>query len=202
MLSRKIGWICGSFLKKFSGQASTVQKASLDILEEVKDKMPNIVEVPQSSQQPYESIVRRCRGLMVRALPKPGQAPVQQPRLSEKNTPAQLSMTTTSEAKHSASQAMGGKVSVLDLLSWPAKSAFSGMLQASYTVCMYLSMHFNRAMSLVRKAAVEEQPRWQSTERAGMGFVVSKHGVTARYYESKRQEWLYDSYGDSSVSLL
>ncbi|MBN3279893.1 SPAT9 protein, partial [Polyodon spathula] len=202
MLRRKIEWICGSFFKTFSGQAPTVQKASLDILEEVKDNVPNIVGVPQSSQQPYESLVRRYRGLMVRALPKPGQALIQQPRLSEKSTPAQLSMTMTSEAKHSPSRATGGRGSVLDLITWPAKSAFSGMLQASYTVYMYLSVHFNRAISRIRKAAVEEQPRWKSRERAGMGFVVSKHGITARYYESGRQEWLYGSYGNSSVSLL
>ncbi|XP_041131918.1 spermatogenesis-associated protein 9-like isoform X2 [Polyodon spathula] len=170
MLRRKIEWICGSFFKTFSGQAPTVQKASLDILEEVKDNVPNIVGVPQSSQQPYESLVRRYRGLMVRALPKPGQALIQQPRLSEKSTPAQLSMTMTSEAKHSPSRAT--------------------------------SVHFNRAISRIRKAAVEEQPRWKSRERAGMGFVVSKHGITARYYESGRQEWLYGSYGNSSVSLL
>lgn len=38
--------------------APTVQKTSLDILEEVKDKMPNIVEVPQSSQ--VDIILLQC----------------------------------------------------------------------------------------------------------------------------------------------
>ncbi|XP_062828320.1 spermatogenesis-associated protein 9 isoform X2 [Anolis carolinensis] len=51
MTLRPIGWICGEMVRKFAGQAEMIQRAFLEIIDEIRDEFPNLLRLTSSNQQ-------------------------------------------------------------------------------------------------------------------------------------------------------
>ncbi|KAH0628096.1 hypothetical protein JD844_008815 [Phrynosoma platyrhinos] len=50
MALRPIGWICGEMVRKFAGQAEIIQRATLEIIDEIRDEFPNLLRLTSSNQ--------------------------------------------------------------------------------------------------------------------------------------------------------
>ncbi|MBZ3882677.1 Spermatogenesis-associated protein 9 [Sciurus carolinensis] len=57
---KPIGWICGQVLKNCSGKMEGIQKVIMDLIDEFKDELPNILRLSQSNQK-REPVQKRSR---------------------------------------------------------------------------------------------------------------------------------------------
>ncbi|XP_013928758.1 PREDICTED: spermatogenesis-associated protein 9 [Thamnophis sirtalis] len=55
MALRPIGWICGEIVRKFAGQAGVIQRAILEVIDEIRDEFPNLLRLTRSNQVNYFS---------------------------------------------------------------------------------------------------------------------------------------------------
>ncbi|XP_038179670.1 spermatogenesis-associated protein 9 [Arvicola amphibius] len=211
---RPIGWICGQVLKNFSGRLEGIQKAVMDLADEFKDDLPAILRISQSNQKkdPVQrtSKVRMAlalaqinRGTLIQGLTSISSssksvAKLLQPQLAcrllelrhishrllrELNAPSQPLYSTQVR-----------KGSLFEIISFPAKTALTSIMYASYAALIYLAVCVNAVLAKIKNIFQEEESLRQNresenfrkafSEPALLQPMFSEGEITAKPYRS------------------
>ncbi|CAM5114291.1 unnamed protein product [Eretmochelys imbricata] len=155
---KPIGWICGQVLKRFSGQVYLIQRAVVEIIDEIKDEFPTIIGLQQSNQeivpilQASRSVVasafssspgvRVINGLNRISTSSKSVAKVLQPQLvqhfAELNTMSHRLLKNVNTPKQPLYKNQGRTFSLFDVISYPAKTALTSIMCASYAALIYV----------------------------------------------------------------
>uniref|UniRef100_A0A8C8SDX8 Spermatogenesis associated 9 n=1 Tax=Pelusios castaneus TaxID=367368 RepID=A0A8C8SDX8_9SAUR len=157
---KPIGWICGQVIKRFSGQVYIIQRTVMEIIDEIKDEFPTIIRLQQSNQvkqidpilQASRSVVasafsssqgvRVINGLNRISTSSKSVAKVLQPQLvhnfAELNTMSHRLLKNVNMPKQPLYKNQGRPFSLFDVLSYPAKTALTSIMCASYAALIYV----------------------------------------------------------------
>uniref|UniRef100_A0A8C3RLD6 Spermatogenesis associated 9 n=1 Tax=Chelydra serpentina TaxID=8475 RepID=A0A8C3RLD6_CHESE len=150
---KPIGWICGQVIKRFSGQV-------VEIIDEIKDEFPTIIGLQQSNQekeivpilQASRSVVastfssspgvKVINGLNRISTSSKSIAKVLQPQLvqnfAELNTMSHRLLKNVNIPKQPLYKNQGRTFSLFDVISYPAKTALTSIMCASYAALIYV----------------------------------------------------------------
>uniref|UniRef100_A0A670Y5H0 Spermatosis associated 9 n=1 Tax=Pseudonaja textilis TaxID=8673 RepID=A0A670Y5H0_PSETE len=159
MALRPIGWICGEIVRKFAGQAGVIQRAILEIVDEIRDEFPNLLRLTRSNQ----SVITRAfysahgaiimNGLTTLSQSSNSIAKVLQPQLARKLTELNILsrrlLITSNTPKQPLYRIKVGKfIFFYDIISYPAKAALTSLMCASYAALIFLKkMNSNITLS-------------------------------------------------------
>ncbi|CAM4573190.1 unnamed protein product [Caretta caretta] len=157
---KPIGWICGQVLKRFSVQVYLIQRTVVEIIDEIKDEFPTIIGLQQSNQeivpilQASRSVVasafssspgvRVINGLNRISTSSKSVAKVLQPQLvqhfAELNTMSHRLLKNVNTPKQPLYKNQGRTFSLFDVISYPAKTALTSIMCASYAALIYVRL--------------------------------------------------------------
>ncbi|XP_074063770.1 spermatogenesis-associated protein 9 [Macrotis lagotis] len=174
---KSIGWICGQVVKNFSAKLEGLQKALMDLLDEFKDEFPAILRLSQSNQKtdvvvktskPRMAIIlaRTHAGAVLQGLHKISRssksvAKFLQPQLAHrllelKNISHRL-LRDVNIPKQPLYKVQVRKGSLIDVISFPAKTAFASIMYASYALLIYLTVCINALLEKAKNISQEEE---------------------------------------------
>uniref|UniRef100_A0A8C0JBU1 Spermatosis associated 9 n=1 Tax=Chelonoidis abingdonii TaxID=106734 RepID=A0A8C0JBU1_CHEAB len=151
---KPIGWICGQVIKRFSGQGIAV----VEIIDEIKDEFPTIIGMQQSNQE-IVPVLQASRSVVASAFSSsPGVrvinrlnristssksvAKVLQPKIvqnfAELNTLSHRLLKNVNIPKQPLYKNQGRTFSLFDVISYPAKTALTSIICASYAALIYM----------------------------------------------------------------
>ncbi|XP_006213008.1 spermatogenesis-associated protein 9 [Vicugna pacos] len=186
MSIRPVGWIFGQMLKNFSGRIEGIQKAILDLVDEFKDEFPTLLRVSQSNQQ-REPIQKTSKIKMAVALAKINRGPLIQGlnsisrssrsvakllqpqlacRLLELRDIAHRLLKEVNAPKQPLYNMQVRKDSLFEIISFPAKTALTSIMYASYAALIYLAVCVNAVLEKVKKILQEEESIRQNREES------------------------------------
>ncbi|XP_062067945.1 spermatogenesis-associated protein 9 [Lepus europaeus] len=182
---KPVGWICGQVVKNFSGRMEGIQKVITDLAEEFKDDFPTILRLSQSNQKrkPVQKasrirmavvLAKINRGTWIQGLSSisrssKSMAKLLQPQLTcrlvelrgiarrllrEVNLPRQPLYNTQAQSS-----------SLFEILSFPAKTALTSIMYASYAALIYLAVCVNAVLEKVKTILQEEESFRQNQEQ-------------------------------------
>ncbi|KAM6148366.1 spermatogenesis-associated protein 9 [Erethizon dorsatum] len=174
---KPVGEICGQLLKNFSGRIEGIQKVIMDLMDEFKDDFPSTLGLSQSNQK-EEPAQKTSKIRMAARLAKinwgtllPGLGSLSQfskalagllrPRLAGRLTELRalshrlLHQLLAPPPGPTGSQAR--KSSLFEIISFPAKTALTGMMYASYAALIYLAIWVNAVLEKARNIYEEEE---------------------------------------------
>nr|XP_010947854.1 spermatogenesis-associated protein 9 [Camelus bactrianus] len=186
MSIRPVGWIFGQMLKNFSGRIEGIQKAILDLVDEFKDEFPTLLRVSQSNQQrePIQktskirmavALAKINRGTLIQGLNSISRssrsvAKLLQPqlacRLLELRDIAHQLLKEVNAPKQPLYNMQVRKGSLFEIISFPAKTALTSIIYASYAALIYLTVCVNAVLEKVKKILQEEESIRQNREES------------------------------------
>ncbi|XP_026528406.1 spermatogenesis-associated protein 9 [Notechis scutatus] len=185
MALRPIGWICGEIVRKFAGQAGVIQRAILEIVDEIRDEFPNLLRLTRSNQetdhrvQKSESVITRAfysahgaiivNGLTTLSQSSNSIAKVLQPQLARKLTELNILsrrlLITSNTPKQPLYRIKDKKVFFYDIISYPAKAALTSLMCASYAALIFLAVSINKLLAKIKGIVqTEDTSRESSSE--------------------------------------
>ncbi|XP_060091659.1 spermatogenesis-associated protein 9 [Heteronotia binoei] len=200
MALRPIGWICGEMVRKFAGQAEIIQRVFLEVIDEIRDEFPNLLRLSSSNQQEVVvqesgSVVAKvfssAHGIvLVNGLNKLSRssksiAKLLQPRLAKKF--AELKMISKRllknvNASNQPLYKMGDSTQLFyDVISYPAKTALTGVMCASYAALIYLAVAISKLLEKFKKIAQGEKTSRESSSNGVNGNGLSRAANAASY---------------------
>ncbi|XP_034956189.1 spermatogenesis-associated protein 9 [Zootoca vivipara] len=170
MSLRPIGWICGELVRKFAGQAQIIQRVFLEIIDEIRDEFPNLLRLTSSNQdsnrtvQESRSVVARvfysAHAVMIRnglthlSRSSKSIAKFVQPHLLRKLTDLQRVSHRLLQKLNAPKQPLyklkDKSMFLYDVISYPAKTALSGVMCISYAALIYLALSINKALGRIK----------------------------------------------------
>ncbi|XP_044513581.1 spermatogenesis-associated protein 9 [Gracilinanus agilis] len=207
---KPVGWICGQVVKNFSGRIEGLQKAVMDLIDEFKDEVPTILRLSQSNQKtdvvPKTSktrmattIAKTHAGAVFQGLHKISRssksvAKLLQPQLAHrllelKNISHRL-LRDINSPKQPLYKVQVRKGSLLDVISFPAKTAFVSIIYASYAVLIYLAVCINALLEKAKNIFQEEESIRQNKKdsnevrKAFSEPVFPEYEIVAKPYRS------------------
>ncbi|CAK6444394.1 unnamed protein product [Pipistrellus nathusii] len=186
MSIRYIGWICGQVLKNFSGRSEGIQRITMDLVDELKDDISNIPRVSQSNQKretmkkPSKdkmaiTLAKINRGALIQGLnsisrSSHSMAKLLQPqltcRLLELRGISHRLLRAVNAPKQPLYNMQIRKGSLFDIISFPAKTALTSIMYASYAALIYLTVCVNAVLEKVKKIFQEEESIRQNKEES------------------------------------
>uniref|UniRef100_G3RIN7 Spermatogenesis associated 9 n=1 Tax=Gorilla gorilla gorilla TaxID=9595 RepID=G3RIN7_GORGO len=146
---KPVGWICGQVLKNFSGRIEGIQKAIMDLVDEFKDEFPTILRLSQSNQLFPKNLFKLKNNFL------------------SKNSVHKICKSTR-KMKHLKSflflQVRKG--SLFEIISFPAKTALTSIIYASYAALIYLAVCVNAVLKKVKNILQEEESIRQNREES------------------------------------
>ncbi|XP_032070655.1 spermatogenesis-associated protein 9 [Thamnophis elegans] len=185
MALRPIGWICGEIVRKFAGQAGVIQRAILEVIDEIRDEFPNLLRLTRSNQetnprvQKSESVITRVfysahgaiimNGLTTLSQSSNSIAKVLQPqlvrKLTELNILSRRLLRTSNTPKQPLYKIKDKKVFFYDIISYPAKAALTSLMCASYAALIFLAVSINKLLAKLKGIIeTEDTSRESSSE--------------------------------------
>ncbi|XP_020864479.1 spermatogenesis-associated protein 9 [Phascolarctos cinereus] len=207
---KRVGWICSQVVKSFSGKIEGLQKAVMDLAHEFKDEFPSMLRLSQSNQKtdvvPTTSKTRMAiilarihAGAILQGLHKISRssksvAKLLQPQLTHrllelKNLSHRL-LRDVNTPKQPLYKIQVRKGSLLDVISFPAKTAFASIIYASYATLIYLTVCINALLEKVKNIFQEEESIRQNKKdsfevrKAFSEPVFCEHEIIAKPYRS------------------
>nr|XP_034348385.1 spermatogenesis-associated protein 9 isoform X1 [Arvicanthis niloticus] len=174
---RPIGWICGQVVKNFSGRLEGLQKAIMDLIDEFKDDLPTILRLSQSNQKndPVQktskvrmalALAKINRGTLIKGLNRISSssksvAKLLQPqlacRLLELRNISHRLLREVNGARQPLNSIQMKKGSLFEIISFPAKTALTSIMYASYAALIYLAVCVNAVLAKIKKIFQEEE---------------------------------------------
>ncbi|XP_066237944.1 spermatogenesis-associated protein 9 [Saccopteryx leptura] len=183
---KPIGWICGQVLKNFSGRIEGIEKTIMDFIDEFKDDFTTILRLSQSNQKrepmPKTSKIRMAvalakinRGTLIHGLNSISRssksvAKLLQPqvvcRLLELRNISHRLLREVNAPKQPLYNMQVKKSSLFDIISFPAKTALTSIIYASYAALIYLTVCVNAVLEKVKEIFQEEESIRQDREES------------------------------------
>ncbi|EDM09912.1 spermatogenesis associated 9 (predicted), isoform CRA_a [Rattus norvegicus] len=181
---RPIGWICGQVVKNFSGRFEGLQKAIMDLIDEFKDDLPTILRLSQSNQK-KDSVQKTSKVKMALALAKINRgtliqglnrissssksvAKLLQPqlacRLLELRNISHRLLREVNAPRQPLNSIQVRKGSLFEIISFPAKTALTSIMYASYAALIYLAVCVNAVLAKIKNIFQEEESIRQNRE--------------------------------------
>ncbi|XP_052015520.1 spermatogenesis-associated protein 9 [Apodemus sylvaticus] len=181
---RPIGWICGQVVKNFSGRFEGLQKALMDLIDEFKDDLPTILRLSQSNQKkdPVQrtskirmalALAKINRGTLIQGLnsissSSKSVAKLLQPqlacRLLELRNISHRLLREVNVARQPLNSVQVRRGSLFEIISFPAKTALTSIMYASYAALIYLAVCVNAVLAKIKKIFQEEESIRQNRE--------------------------------------
>ncbi|XP_070592438.1 spermatogenesis-associated protein 9 [Erythrolamprus reginae] len=183
MALRPIGWICGEIVRKFAGQAGIIQRAVLEIIDEIRDEFPNLLRLTRSNQetdrrvQKSEPVINRAfnsahgaiimNGLTKLSRSSNSIAKVLQPQLARKlaelNILSRRLLRTSNTPRQPLHRMKNKKVFFYDIISYPAKAALTSLMCASYAALIILAVSINKLKAKIKGVVQKEDTSRKSS---------------------------------------
>ncbi|XP_004416985.1 PREDICTED: spermatogenesis-associated protein 9 [Odobenus rosmarus divergens] len=183
---KPVGWICGQVLKNFSGRIEGIQKVIMDLIDEFKDEFPTILRLSQSNQkrEPMQkpskirmavALARINRGTLIQGLNSISRssksvAKLLQPqlacRLLELRDISHRLLREVNAPKQPVYNVQVRRGSLFEIISFPAKTALTSIMYASYAALIYLTVCVNAVLEKVKKIFQEEESIRQNREES------------------------------------
>ncbi|XP_025722584.1 spermatogenesis-associated protein 9 isoform X2 [Callorhinus ursinus] len=183
---KPVGWICGQVLKNFSGRIEGIQKVIMDLIDEFKDEFPTILRLSQSNQkrEPMQkpskirmavALARINRGTLIQGLNSISRssksvAKLLQPqlacRLLELRDISHRLLREVNAPKQPLYNVQVRRGSLFEIISFPAKTALTSIMYASYAALIYLTVCVNAVLEKVKKIFQEEESIRQNREES------------------------------------
>ncbi|XP_045422323.1 spermatogenesis-associated protein 9 [Lemur catta] len=181
---KPVGWICGQVLKNFSGRIEGIQKVIMDLVDEFKDEFPTILRLSQSNQKrgPVQkpskvrmaiALAKINRGTLIRGLSSISRssksvAKLLQPqltcRLLELRDISRRLLREVNAPRQPLYNMQVRKGSLFEIISFPAKTALTSIIYASYAALIYLAVCVNAVLEKVKNIFQEEESIRQNRE--------------------------------------
>ncbi|XP_059949151.1 spermatogenesis-associated protein 9 [Mesoplodon densirostris] len=191
---KTVGWICGQVLKNFSGRIEGIQKAIMGLKDEFKDEFPTILRLSQSNQkrEPVQktskirmavALAKINRGTLIRGLNSISRssksvAKFLQPqlacRLLELRDISHRLLKEVNAPKQPLYNMQVRKGSLFEIISFPAKTALTSIMYASYAALIYLTVCVNAVLEKVMKNFQEESIRQNREESENLRKAFSE----------------------------
>ncbi|XP_062984687.1 spermatogenesis-associated protein 9 [Elgaria multicarinata webbii] len=170
MALRPIGWICGELVRKFAGQAEIIQRAFLEIIDEIRDEFPNLLRLTSSNQQsnhPVQesgSVIARVfssthgaiimNGLTKLSRSSKSMAKFLKPQVAKKiaelSTVSHRLLKNLNIPKQPLYGMKDKTIFFYDIISYPAKTALTGVMCVSYAALIYLAVSINKMLEKIK----------------------------------------------------
>ncbi|XP_039399267.1 spermatogenesis-associated protein 9 [Mauremys reevesii] len=221
---KPIGWICGQVIKRFSGQVYLIQRAVVEIIDEIKDEFPTIIGMQQPNQeivpvlQASRSVVasafssspgvRVINGLNRISTSSKSVAKVLQPKLvqnfAELNTLSHRLLKNVNIPKQPLYKNQGRTFSLFDVISYPAKTALTSIMCASYAALIYVAVSINTVLGKIKYIVQEEKTSRENTENEDEKDVFSKYEDLASYAVPSPEKQVFSKFPveDSTKSTI
>ncbi|XP_053148655.1 spermatogenesis-associated protein 9 isoform X5 [Hemicordylus capensis] len=209
MALRPIGWICGEMVRKFAGQAEIIQRAFLEIIDEIRDEFPNILRLTSSNQQSDRtvqgsgSVVARVfssahgavimNGLNRLSQSSKSIAKFLQPYLvrkfSELNKVSHRLLKKLNTPKQPLYKMKDRRLFLSDIISYPAQTALTSVMCVSYAALIYLAFSINKIMEKIKNIMQGEKASRESSSDAidGDEFPSASEATSASAASSTQQ---------------
>ncbi|XP_030047806.1 spermatogenesis-associated protein 9 [Microcaecilia unicolor] len=191
------------------GQSQLLQRTAVDIIDEIKDEFPIIMQLPKTSQS-KEPVLTTSKTVLATVLKSPkGTAVVSgliglsritnstarhlQPQLTNKFVELNSmsnSLLKTQNIHDRPFNILDRKGSLLQAVSFPAKTAFTSLLYALYAVLIYVTLYINLMVALMKNLTAEEKSSMgRNSDGLRSSRTISSPSATdARYYGSPLQK--------------
>ncbi|XP_048707748.1 LOW QUALITY PROTEIN: spermatogenesis-associated protein 9 [Caretta caretta] len=220
---KPIGWICGQVLKRFSGQVYLIQRTVVEIIDEIKDEFPTIIGLQQSNQeivpilQASRSVVasafssspgvRVINGLNRISTSSKSVAKVLQPQLvqhfAELNTMSHRLLKNVNTPKQPLYKNQGRTFSLFDVISYPAKTALTSIMCASYAALIYVAVSINTVLGKIKNIVEEEKASRENTKNKEEKDVFTKYEDLASYTVPSPEKQVFSEFPvDSTKSSI
>ncbi|XP_032702060.1 spermatogenesis-associated protein 9 isoform X2 [Lontra canadensis] len=183
---KPVGWICGQVLKNFSGRMEGIQKVIMDLMDEFKDEFPTILRLSQSNQkrEPMQktsrirmavALARINRGTLIQGLNTISRSsksvakllhPQLACRLLELRDISHRLLREVNAPKQPLYNVQVRRGSLFEIISFPAKTALTSIICASYAALIYLTICVNAVLEKVKKIFQEEESIRQKREES------------------------------------
>ncbi|XP_043449846.1 spermatogenesis-associated protein 9 isoform X1 [Prionailurus bengalensis] len=174
---KPVGWICGQVLKNFSGRIEGIQKIIMDLLDEFKDEFPTILRLSRSDQkrEPMRNpskirmavaLAKINRGTLIQGLSSISRSsksvakllkPQLACRLLELRDISHRLLRELNAQKQPVCNMQVRRGSLFEIISFPAKTALTSIMYASYAALIYLTVCVNAVLEKVKKIFQEEE---------------------------------------------
>ncbi|XP_025038196.2 spermatogenesis-associated protein 9 [Pelodiscus sinensis] len=223
---KPIGWICGQVIKRLSGQAYLIQRVVVEIIDEIKDEFPTIIGIQRSNQhipilQASRSVVastfssspgvRVINGLnRISASSKSG-AKFLQPRLvqhfAELNTMSHRLLKNINTPKQPLYKNQGRTFSLFDVISYPAKTALTSIMCASYAALIYVALSISTVVGTIKNIVQEEKASRVKSKNEEEKDGFSKYEDSASYSVLSPEKQVFSEFPvenstESSIHIL
>ncbi|TFK15722.1 proteinase-activated receptor 2 [Platysternon megacephalum] len=220
---KPIGWICGQVIKRFSRKVCLIQRAVVEIIDEIKDEFPTIIGLQQSNQEIVPILqasrsavasafssspgVRVINGLNRISTSSKSVAKVLQPQLvqnfAELNTMSRL-LKNVNIAKQPLYKNQGRTFSLFDVISYPAKTALTSIMCASYAALIYVAVSINTVLGKIKYIVQEEKTSRENAKNEEEKDVFSKYEDFASYAVPSPEKQVFSEFPveDSTKSSI
>ncbi|XP_033034974.1 spermatogenesis-associated protein 9 isoform X2 [Trachypithecus francoisi] len=181
---KPVGWICGQVLKNFSGRIEGIQKAIMDLVDEFKDEFPTILRLSQSNQkrEPAQktskirmaiALAKIDRTILIRGLNSISRSsksvakllhPQLACRLLELRDISGRLLREVNVPRQPLYNIQVRKGSLFEIISFPAKTALTSIIYASYAALIYLAVCVNAVLEKIKNIFQEEESIRQNRE--------------------------------------
>ncbi|XP_053887301.1 spermatogenesis-associated protein 9 isoform X2 [Malaclemys terrapin pileata] len=221
---KPIGWLCGQVIKRFSGQVYLIQRAVVEIIDEIKDEFPTIIGLQQSNQeiapilQASRSVVasafssspgvRVINGLNTISTSSKSVAKVLQPQLvqnfAELNTMSHRLLKNVNIPKQPLYKNQGRTFSLFDVISYPAKTALTSIMCASYAALIYVALSINTVLGKIKHIVQDEKTSRENAKNEEEKDVFSKYEDLASFPVSSPEKQVFSEFPaeDSTKSSI
>ncbi|XP_077203756.1 spermatogenesis-associated protein 9 [Paroedura picta] len=199
MALRPIGWICGEMVRKFAGQAEIIQRVFLEIIDEIRDEFPNLLRLTSSNQQgevvaqESKSVVAKVfssahgavlmNGLNKLSRSSKSVAKFLQPRLArnfaELNMISRRLLKNENTPKQPLYETKEKKLLFYDVISYPTKTALTGVMCASYAALIYLAVAISKLLEKFKKIVQKEKTSTESSSNGVNGIGLPRAAEAA-----------------------
>ncbi|XP_054842138.1 spermatogenesis-associated protein 9 [Eublepharis macularius] len=208
MALRPIGWICGEMVRKFAGQAEIIQRIFLEIIDEIKDEFPNVLRLTSSNQQ-AEAVVQESRSMVAKVFSSAHGAVIMnglnklsrssksiakllQPRLVRKfvelNMISDRLLKNRNAPKQPLYKMKDRKLFFYDVISYPAKTALTGVMCASYAALIYLAISISKILEKIKMIVQREKISQESSSNGVGGNALPRVAKAASYSATSAQQ--------------
>uniref|UniRef100_A0A8D0DN46 Spermatosis associated 9 n=1 Tax=Salvator merianae TaxID=96440 RepID=A0A8D0DN46_SALMN len=170
MALRPIGWICGELVRKFAGQAEIIQRAFLEIMDEIRDEFPNLLRLTSSNQQ-NDRTVQGSKSVMARVFSSPHAAVVMNGltrishssksfakllrphilrKFEELSTASHRILKNVNAPKKPLYKIKDTKIFFYDVISYPAKTALTSIMCVSYAALILLAISAHKILGKIK----------------------------------------------------
>ncbi|XP_042311183.1 spermatogenesis-associated protein 9 [Sceloporus undulatus] len=184
MALRPIGWICGEIMRKFAGQAEIIQRATLEIIDEIREEFPNLLRLTSSNQQ-NDRTVKESRSVMARVFSSAHGVTIRngltkisrssksiakliQPQLARKlaelNTVSRRFLNTLNGPKQPLYKVKNSSLFFYDVISYPAKTALTSVMCVSYAALIFLAVSINKILGKIKNIVEAEKVSRESSD--------------------------------------